>query len=397
MPRIETPEPLLRSRMPELDTLRGVAVLLVLFFHGFYFIAGAARFHGPIRWFVLATDAGWTGVNLFFVLSGFLITGILLDSRNEPGYYRGFYLRRALRILPAYYGFLLLLLLATRTGMVSRSASWGFLGLSLVYLSNVTNLLGVPMQYGALWSLAVEEHFYLLWPAAVRNLSRRFLPWMCGLIVLGCPALRAFCYWHHYEYTASYTWLVADGLAWGAMIALLARGRLSSRRSMSRFGSACVVGTACLVTGLLPFGVGSSGTLVGGALMMSLINSFFAGVLALALVVGSGEWKAIFARTSLKFFGGISYGLYLVEMLAFDVVDRVLGRWGLLVSRTSGSFTLVLARFAAGAALAVAVAYLSRWYYEEPFLQLKNRFGLHPIKRPGKETQNLALETKAAS
>jgi peptidoglycan/LPS O-acetylase OafA/YrhL len=80
MPRIETPEPLLRSRMPELDTLRGVAVLLVLFFHGFYFIAGAARFHGPIRWFVLATDAGWTGVNLFFVLSGFLITGILLDS-----------------------------------------------------------------------------------------------------------------------------------------------------------------------------------------------------------------------------------------------------------------------------------------------------------------------------
>jgi peptidoglycan/LPS O-acetylase OafA/YrhL len=113
--------------------------------------------------------------------------------------------------------------------------------------------------------------------------------------------------------------------------------------------------------------------------------------------VGSGEWKAIFARTSLKFFGGISYGLYLVEMLAFDVVDRVLGRWGLLVSRTSGSFTLVLARFAAGAALAVAVAYLSRWYYEEPFLQLKNRFGLHPIKRPGKETQNLALETKAAS
>lgn len=397
MPRTETPQPLLRSRMPELDTLRGIAVLMVLFFHGFYFVTGAARFHGPIRWFVLATDAGWMGVNLFFVLSGFLITGILLDSRNNPAYYRGFYLRRALRILPAYYGFLLLLLLTTRAGMVARSASWGFLGLSFVYLANVTNLFGVPVQYGALWSLAVEEHFYLLWPATVRNLSRRFLPWMCGLIILGCPALRAFCYWRHYQYGAPYTWLVADGLAWGALIALLARGKLSSRRAMSRFGAACLVGTACLVVGLLPLGIGSSGALLGGALMISVINSFFAGVLALALVVGSGPWKTIFDRTSLKFFGEISYGLYLVEMLAFDVVDRVLGRWGWHVSRTSGSFALVLARFAAGAALAVGVAYLSRWYYEEPFLRLKNRFGMHTAKRPGKEPQELALETKAAS
>jgi peptidoglycan/LPS O-acetylase OafA/YrhL len=392
------PQPLLRSRMPELDTLRGVAVLLVLFFHGFYFITGAARFHGPVRWFVLATDTGWTGVNLFFVLSGFLITGILLDGQENPGYYRGFYLRRALRILPAYYGLLFLLLITVRAGLVARQVSWGFLGLSFVYLANVTNLFGVPAQYAALWSLAVEEHFYLLWPAAVRNLSRRFLPWICGLIIVGCPALRAFYYWRHYQYAAGYTWLVTDGLAWGALIAILARGRFSSRRSMRWFGLGCLAGTACLAIVLLPFGMGNSATLIDGVLRISLINSFFAGALTLALVVGSGPWKSIFDRAGLKFFGEISYGLYLVEMLAFDVVDHFLGRWGFHFSRTSGSFALILARFAAGAGLAVTVAYLSRWFYEEPFLRLKNRFGASRSKRPsGEEPRELALETKAAS
>jgi peptidoglycan/LPS O-acetylase OafA/YrhL len=397
MLRIETPQPLLRSRMPELDSLRGVAVLMVIFFHGFYFATGAARFHGLIRWFVVATGAGWVGVNLFFVLSGFLITGILLGSSDKPGYYRGFYLRRALRILPAYYGLLLLLLVIARSGLVERQASWGFLALSFVYLSNVTNLFGVPMQYAALWSLAVEEHFYLLWPAVVRNLSRRFLPWVCGFIILGCPALRAFCYWRHYQYGAAYTWLVADGLAWGALIALLARGRLSSRRAMFRFGVACLVGTACVVAVLLPFDFIHSGSLAGGVLLTSLINSFFAGVLILALVVGSGSWKTIFARPGLKFFGEISYGLYLVQMLAFDVVSRAMGHWGLNVSKTSGSFGLVLARFAAGASLAVGVAYLSRWYFEEPFLRLKDKFEVGRTKLPVTVLQDHALETKAAS
>jgi peptidoglycan/LPS O-acetylase OafA/YrhL len=399
MPRFDNSLPLLRPRMPELDTLRGVAVLLVLFFHGFYFATLADRFHGPIRWFVLATDTGWMGVNLFFVLSGFLITGILLDSRNDKGYFRRFYVRRALRILPAYYGFLLLLFAIVRLGLVNRQTSWQFLGFSLVYLSNVSVLFGVPSQYGALWSLSVEEHFYLLWPAAVRHVSRRFLIWTCGLIIVVCPLLRAFCYWRRYEYGAGYTWLVADGLAWGALLALLARGRLSSRRAMARFGAACLIGTACLIVVLLPFGIASSRTLAGGVLIFSVVNSLFAGALALALVVGSGPWKGVFNLRVLKFFGEISYGLYLVEMLAFDVVDRILGHWGLLVSYTSGGFALVLLRFALSATLATGVAYLSRRYYEEPFLRLKHKFEggkVHPIDRR-ESHEDAAFETKTAS
>lgn len=399
MSRFDNSLPLLRPRMPELDTLRGVAVLLVLFYHGFYFATLADRFHGPVRWFVVATDTGWMGVNLFFVLSGFLITGILLDSRNESGYYRRFYVRRALRILPAYYGFLLLLFAIVHLGLVTRQTSWQFLGFSLVYLSNVSVLFGVPSQYGALWSLSVEEHFYLLWPAAVRKVSRRSLVWTCVLIIVVCPLLRAFCYWRHYEYGAGYTWLVADGLAWGALLALLARGKVSSRRAMARFGAICLAGTACLILVLLPFGIASSSRLAGGVLIYSVINSFFAGALALALVVGSGPWKSVFSLRVLKFFGEISYGLYLVEMLAFDIVDRILEHWGLHVSHTSGGFSLVLLRFALAATLAIIVAYLSRRYYEEPFLRLKHKFEggqVRPIERQEPQ-EDPTLESKAAS
>jgi len=87
---------LLRSRMPELDTIRGIAVLLVLFFHGFRY--GLRGLSGFPRLLVAATLPGWVGVNLFFVLSGFLITGILLDTKHKPNYYRIFYIRRALRV-----------------------------------------------------------------------------------------------------------------------------------------------------------------------------------------------------------------------------------------------------------------------------------------------------------
>src|SRR5262249_34931654 len=151
MKSADSEKSLLRPFMPELDVLRGVAILGVLFLHGFYWQYSTLNFHGAARLFVLVTKAGWVGVNLFFVLSGFLITGILLDSKNTSRYYRRFYTRRALRILPAYYVLLLLLALL-------RQASAAYLGLSFIYLANITTLLHVANDYGPLWSLAVEEH-----------------------------------------------------------------------------------------------------------------------------------------------------------------------------------------------------------------------------------------------
>ena len=145
----------LRRKMPELDTLRGIAVSLVVLFHAFAFTYGLRELSGLPKFFVELTMGGWVGVNLFFVLSGFLITGILLDTKNRKDFYRRFYSRRALRILPLYYAVLALLFVLVRAGLVARHASWSFLGLSAIYLSNVTPFFGVPMQYAVLWSLSV--------------------------------------------------------------------------------------------------------------------------------------------------------------------------------------------------------------------------------------------------
>src|SRR6266481_4008030 len=92
--------------MPELDSMRGLAILLVLFYHGFFWSYGLAGLSGISKIMVLITRSGWLGVNLFFVLSGFLITGILLNSKSRTDYYSRFYTRRALRILPLSFAIL---------------------------------------------------------------------------------------------------------------------------------------------------------------------------------------------------------------------------------------------------------------------------------------------------
>jgi peptidoglycan/LPS O-acetylase OafA/YrhL len=363
--------------MPELDTIRGVAILLVLFFHGFGFRYGLQGLSGFPKLFVAATLSGWMGVNLFFVLSGFLITGILLDTKSKAGYYRTFYIRRALRILPLYYAVLALLAVVTRTGWVGRHASWTFLGLSFFYLSNVTELFGVKMQYGVLWSLAVEEHFYLLWPAAVRSLSRHRVA-IVGLIIgVVCPCLRAFYFIRGYDSGTGYTWLVADGLATGAVLATLARGPWGTRAHMRSVTQICFAVSLIMFAGGYPFGIFQASRFLGLTLRETALNLFFAGSIALALLAGTSRWKAVVNRPVLQFFGEISYGVYLIHMLVFDLESHLWSRLFPNVSAVGGHFALMALFFTIGVLVTVAIAYLSRWYFEEPFLRLKRRFEGH--------------------
>jgi peptidoglycan/LPS O-acetylase OafA/YrhL len=371
---------LLRSKMPELDAIRGIAILLVLFFHGFGFRYGLEGLSGFPKLFVAATLPGWIGVNLFFVLSGFLITGILLDTKPNPRYYRTFYTRRALRILPLYYAVLVLLAILTRTGWVNRHASWPFLILSFFYLSNMTELFGVTMQYGVLWSLAVEEHFYLLWPAAVRSLSRYRVAIVSVIICILCPSLRAFYAIRGYDTRVGYTWLVADGLATGALLAALARGPRRSRKDMRNVTMICFAASLTMFAVGYPLGIFRASRLLGSALRETALNVFFAGVVALALLAGTSRWKAVVNRPVLQFFGQISYGVYLIHMLIFDLEDHVLTRVFPNLSAGGGHFAVMVLRFSIAGGFTVAIAYLSRWYFEEPFLRMKGRFDGHRTK-----------------
>jgi|HubBroStandDraft_4_1064222.scaffolds.fasta_scaffold00800_6 peptidoglycan/LPS O-acetylase OafA/YrhL len=358
------PAQLLRSRMPELDTLRGIAVLGVIFLHGFYWQYSGLHFARWQRALLLATKAGWLGVNLFFVLSGFLITGILLDSRDRPGYYRRFYARRALRILPAYY--LLLIGLA-----VLRQASLSYLGLSSIYLANLTVLFGVANDYGPLWSLAVEEHFYIVWPALVRRAKLRGVAALALGICLAEPLLRAAAFQTGKAGgIATYTWFVADGLAMGGGLAVVLRSPVS-RRQVKAMGLMLIVLAASAAVLGGPFGLLTRDNLLGAALQHTVINLGFSGVLLLALLLGTSAWQGYVNSSVLRFLGYISYGLYLIHLLIFRIYDKLSQVFWPQLQPRDGLFGLIVLRFVCVLGLSVGLAYLSRRFFEERFLRLK--------------------------
>lgn len=378
--------------MPELDTLRGIAVLLVLFFHGFHLTPiHAAHPSAVTRLFLLVTAGGWSGVRLFFALSGFLITGILLDARSSPRYYADFYYRRALRILPAYYLILIVLAVVSYLGIADRRVGWPFLGLSAIYLANMTAFFGVVSQYSVLWSLAVEEQFYLLWPGVVRLFTQRGLLVVCAVLLIGCPSLRAYYYLHGYEAGAGYTWLVADSLAGGAVLAILVRGSLRSPKELGFVAIGVGIAAVAIFMAGIPYGIYLSRTMAGNVVRQTFLNLFFTTLVAAALALGSTRYGYLFRIRWLKFFGDISYGLYLIHMLTFDMVDHFGRRVVPWAYSTAQEFPTVVVRFLVGSGLSIALAYLSRWYFEERFLELRDRAkSTPPVAIPTVEEQPAA-------
>lgn len=357
-------ESLLRPVMPELDSLRGIAILGVLFLHGFYWPYSSLHLSRAGTLFLRVTQPGWLGVNLFFVLSGFLITGILLDSRNRPDYYRRFYGRRALRILPAYY--LLLLLL----GLLGQAGA-AYLGLSFIYLANVTNLFGVANDYGPLWSLAVEEHYYILWPTLVRRLSLTRVAAVASAIFVGAPALRALAF--HFGFTsglASYTWFVCDGLAAGSLLAILLRAGIA-REKITQV--ACLLIAISLCVGVIgaPYGILTRNSVLGAALQHTVISILFAGMLLASFLLGTSRYQRWINRPILHFFGYISYGLYLIHLMVFRLYDTLARKVAPSLLPSDHHFDLIVMRFFVAGGAAIAIAYISRNTFEQRFLDMK--------------------------
>lgn len=371
--------------MPELDALRGVACLLVLFFHGLGNRYVIQNVNLPERLLVRLSSFGWTGVNLFFVLSGFLITGILLDTRDRTDFYRRFYIRRALRILPAYYGILILVAVAWRVGVSDRPNSWSFLALSTIYLANMTPLFGVPIEFGVLWSLAVEEHFYLFWPVCVRRLTRRHIFFLAVGICIVALALRIVAFQFGYNPRGWYTWLVCDGLAMGALLAIGIRHYCENRNAVWR-----ITGLAFFIAfGSILIDELGGQRIEGGALQITGINAFFASLLVTALMMGS---RFGIRFRVLEFFGDISYGVYLVHTLFFDIYDTTARKYFPGLAPEHLNFPRASLRFLLVAAVTVAAATLSRWQFEERFLRLKDR-----LATPGSPDPRASSATQTAS
>jgi peptidoglycan/LPS O-acetylase OafA/YrhL len=327
------------SRIPELDGLRGIAVSLVVVSH--YFYLGPSPGDHPIGaerlyvWLQRSFAIGWSGVDLFFVLSGFLIGGILLDAKNSPAYYRTFYLRRFYRILPLYYlwilGYLVVVFTSDRwLSPFLKAPSETHTAASVFWLfAFVQNVRFV--SYGSLgfvwlsptWSLAVEEQFYLIAPLLIRRLTRRALFAVMCAVAVAAPLVRMWVHFHLLSPSVgleqTYTLLPcrADALALGVLAALLWRDE-RFRKWLSRNRATLEILAAVFLCGVIGLGYWSPSnfSLAMESVGYTWLALFYALVLLLVLEKPSGAVGSFTRLKGLRELGRVSYCIYLIHFAA---------------------------------------------------------------------------------
>ena len=370
--------------LPALDGVRGIAILLVLLFHfGLYGHGLPPPSVFVDRAFYAVAGIGWAGVDLFFVLSGFLITGILYDARSGSRYFRNFYARRCLRILPLYYGALIVftvclpLLLPQDEGLrhATATAAWHW-----TFLTNVLVALEGWHPNGMLdhfWSLAVEEQFYLVWPVLVFVFGRVALLRVCWIVIAGALLVRIGLWTAGYEIAPSVLGPArADALAVGALLALVARGPdgLSRVAAFARPAAGLLGAALAFVFWGVVLPQRDPVVATGG---YSLLAAFFGAVLVIALTASPagvpGRWLA---SRPLTFFGRYSYGLYVIHVPLVFVAPAVVGPARVSdVPHLLGSQLPALLLYITAASLASVCLALVSWHaLEKPFLQLKRWF-----------------------
>ena len=316
-----------KSRIRELDGLRGMAILSVLFYH-YIAIADSGAAPNPLLVkFQHIFGIGWVGVDLFFVLSGFLIGGILLDARESSHYFGTFYAHRFYRIIPLYYlwiGIFFAFAAVAFHGLPQALAdNPERLAIAPIYLLFLQNSAKIPHAafgtawLGALWSLAVEEQFYLLMPLAVRFLPRRRLVPLLCLAIAGAPIARlAFIKYLPQHPAAPYmlTLCRADALAVGVLLAIAWRDERWKKLFLRHRGFvAATSGVLLFAFAYLAIWKPSQYSVSMAAWGFSCLDLFFALLLARALLLPGGVWAAVCRWRFLAEMGRISYCFYVIH------------------------------------------------------------------------------------
>ena len=361
-----------RGHIPALDALRGLAILVVTLY----------RFGGGGDGPASALDHPWLislgarGVDLFFVLSGFLITGILYDAKGQPHYFRNFYIRRSLRIFPLYFLALIATLLilpalvptfASDIAPAKTHQAWLWL-----YSANILQSLRGEWCLGPLnhfWSLAIEEHFYLLWPAVIFFTSRRSAIGVCALLFVASIVSRGLWLAAGGNNVAAevLTPLRMDGLVLGAALALIARGT-SGLSLLARLAWPILLltGTAALTLDLLDRRLFGAGYTLWAAACGALL------ILLVAARAGSALSRLGHSQF-LRFFGKYSYAMYVVQLPLLYLLAPVVTANGLAAACSSpliGQLLYAALMFA----LTTLLALLSWRLFEKRLLALKTHF-----------------------
>ena len=368
-PQLE-PVPLPRGHIPALDGIRGLAILLVTI----YRFAGTHEVGSVPRWLLPILEFGTHGVDLFFVLSGFLITGILFDAKGEAHYFRNFYARRTLRIFPLYYGALALVLfglplLGIGASQLKLNADTSCLWW---YGSNLVMSQTGEWNFGALnhfWSLCVEEHFYLVWPLVIFACSRQMAMRVCVGAFLFSAGSRVAWILAGGNHAAAevFTLFRLDALCAGAWIALAARGP-DGLTKMIPWARGVLVAVGAILLPLIALRMQLK------TIPTTLYACFFAAFIVLAVASAKQGWLSFLGKSkTLLWLGKYSYGMYvyqnllLVGFAGFFTAGTLTQLTGSAVVGRVG-FMLTMSLLTAG------VAWISWHAYEKRWLAWKHYF-----------------------
>jgi peptidoglycan/LPS O-acetylase OafA/YrhL len=358
---------------PELDGVRGIAILMVTLYRFVKELDPSA--HPGLRLAKGYCEIGERGVDLFFVLSGFLITGILLQTKDSPGYFKNFMVRRALRIFPLYFTallvclFLLPSILGTRVFDLPSSQQlylWS-------YTSNVRMAWENAWCFGPLdhfWSLAVEEHFYLIWPAVVFFLSPKALLRVTVATAVTVGLVRTvFALWPQYALAVDVLTLFrCDALCLGALLAVVMAGSVSVRNIdwVAKRALPILIAVAMVVV-------------LSGKRWMGIPHTLFSllWVMVMAVVVTRSQSHILsqcLRWNALQWLGKYSYGMYVVQLplvtlLPITAIATVFGWQGMHPLASGAAYVAFMI------GLTCAIAFTSYHLLEKRFLSLKRFFG----------------------
>ena len=343
---------------PELDGVRAMAALMVMFFHFFQALITQNSALLLVKKYAVF---GQTGVTLFFVLSGFLITRILLNMKESPAYFLNFYVRRALRIFPLYYLFLIIYFFLIPILEHNSIVPFGQQIWFWVYLQNIAytfrwHITG-PIHF---WSLAVEEHFYLFFPMLIYFLDKSKIKFVLIFIMIFAFLVRLILVKNHIE-PLYFTFSRIDELVIGAFLALLEINNQLNTNNAKRF--VILFGIIIIPTIILwTFTTGMKIPAVQVSKITLMALTYFS-VIGYVLSIKLGHWiKKLLSHPFLAFTGKISYGLYVYHPLCFLLMHKYFGSGYVLID-----FTLSFI-------VSFMVATGSYYLYEVKFLALKKKF-----------------------
>ena len=365
--------------IPALDGLRGIAIILVLLHH----LTTYRPTRGIDMWIASVPLIGWAGVDLFFVLSGFLITGILIDARGGRRYFTSFYARRTLRIFPLYYLVLFLALVVLPNFAALHKVLVGPYPLPpllpyWLYLTNFS-IADRGLVHGLLdvsWSLAVEEQFYLVWAVVIWLCPPRLVGWLCGAIIVAEPLARWFALSRGVEPLSVYVlpWFRLDGLATGALVAwLLRRGHMPS---LDRWAP---LAAAAGVLGFIAIAYKSGDSWWWQPLIQKVGFSLIALTAGAMVVSAVGRpahtlWPRLLSVGWLRAFGKYSYCLYLTHLAVMRAIRGYVFDPAKVEMLANDPWTGQVLFYAVAIAPAFALAWVSWRTFEAPILALKAKF-----------------------